>query len=206
MRGNRFYHSGWDKLTNLSGQALTFNADGNLTSDGLRNYTWDAENRLVGITYPGQSGKATAFSYDGLSRRTAIASTPTGGGGAVTTSYIWCGAGICQARNMSNAVTREYFAEGEYVPGSPSQTYYYGPDQIGSVRRVFASASSAPAYRPRPIRRTQTAPYCRPCDSAFFHPRVVKAVCRRRDEATSEQGCSCGKLLATSPACSSAPP
>ena len=92
MRGNRFYHSGWDKLTKLSGQALTFNADGNLTSDGLRNYTWDAENRLVGIAYPGQSGKATAFSYDGLSRRTAIASTPTGGGGAVTTSYIWCGA------------------------------------------------------------------------------------------------------------------
>ena len=135
-----------NQLTNLSGQALTFDADGNVTSDGLRNYTWDAENRLVGITYPGQAGKATAFSYDGLSRRTAIASTPTGGGGAVTTSYIWCGARICQARNASNAVTREYFAEGEYVPGSPAQPYYYGPDQIGSVRRVFASTASAPAY------------------------------------------------------------
>jgi YD repeat-containing protein len=47
---------------------------------------------LVGITYPGQAGKSTAFSYDGLSRRTAIASTPTGGGGTVTTSYLWCGA------------------------------------------------------------------------------------------------------------------
>jgi RHS repeat-associated protein len=135
-----------NQLTNLSGQALTFDADGNVTSDGLRNYTWDAENRLVGITYPGQAGKATAFSYDGLSRRTAIASTPTGGGGAVTTSYIWCGARICQARNSSNAVTREYFTEGEYVPSSPAQPYYYGPDPIGSVRRVFASASSAPAY------------------------------------------------------------
>jgi RHS repeat-associated protein len=135
-----------NQLTNLSGQALTFDADGNLTSDGLRNYTWDAENRLIGITYPGQAGKATAFSYDGLSRRTAIASTPAGGGSAVTTSYIWCGARICQARNASNAVTREYFAEGEYVPGSPAQPYYYGPDQIGSVRRVFASTSSAPAY------------------------------------------------------------
>ena len=52
----------------------------------------------------------------------------------------------CQARNASNAVTREYFAEGEYVPGSPAQPYYYGPDQIGSVRRVFASAASALAY------------------------------------------------------------
>ncbi len=61
MRGNRFYHSGWDKLTNLSGQALTFNADGNLTSDGLRNYTWDAENRLVGITLSGAIGQGDGF-------------------------------------------------------------------------------------------------------------------------------------------------
>jgi len=135
-----------NQLTNLSSQALTFDADGNLTSDGLRDYTWDAENRLVGISYPGQSGKATAFSYDGLSRRTAIASTPTGGSGTVTTSYIWCGARICQARNASGATTKEYFSEGEFVPGSPAQPYYYGPDQIGSVRRVFASTSSAPAY------------------------------------------------------------
>jgi hypothetical protein len=29
--------------------------------------------------------------------------------------------------------------EGEFVPGSPAQRYYYGIDQIGSVRRAFAS-------------------------------------------------------------------
>ena len=87
------------------------------------------------------------FAYDGLGRRTAISSTPPGGGGAVTTSYLWCGSVICQARNSSDAVTREYYDEGEYVPGSPAQPYYYGADQIGSVRRVFASATSAPAYR-----------------------------------------------------------
>ena len=136
-----------NQLTNLSGQALTFDADGNLLSDGQRTYSWHAENRLVGIAYPSQPGKATAFAYDGLGRRTAITSTPPGGGGAVTTSYLWCGSAICQARNSSDAVTREYYDEGEYVPGSPAQPYYYGIDQIGSVRRVFASATSAPAYR-----------------------------------------------------------
>ena len=46
---------------NLSGQALTFDADGNLTSDGLRNYTWDAENRLVGITLSGAIGQGDRF-------------------------------------------------------------------------------------------------------------------------------------------------
>jgi RHS repeat-associated protein len=136
-----------NQLTNLSGQALTFDADGNLLSDGQRNYSWDAESRLVGITYPGRPGKQTSFAYDGLSRRTAISSTPAGGSSAVTTSYIWCGGSRpCQARNASGAITREYYSEGEYVPGSPAQSYYYGSDQIGSVRRVFVSASSAPAY------------------------------------------------------------
>ncbi len=135
-----------NQLTNLSGQALTFDAVGNLTSDGQRNYTWDAENRLIGITYPGVSGKATAFTYDGLGRRNSIASTPPGGGSAVTTSYLWCDEDICQARNASNSAIRSYYDEGEFVPGSPAQPYYYGIDQIGSVRRVFASTSSAPAY------------------------------------------------------------
>jgi RHS repeat-associated protein len=135
-----------NQLTNLSGQALTFDAAGNLTSDGQRTYTWDAENRLLGIAYPGAPGKATAFTYDGLGRRVTIASTPAGGGSATTTSYLWCGDTICQARNASNATTRSYYGEGEFVPGTPNQPYYYGIDQIGSVRRAFASTSSAPAY------------------------------------------------------------
>jgi RHS repeat-associated protein len=134
-----------NQLTNLSGQALSFDANGNLLSDGQRGYSWDAENRLVGISYPGQSGKQTAFTYDGLSRRTAITSTPAGGS-ATLTSHVWCGRSICQARNASNSPTRGYYVEGEFVPGTPAQSYYYGLDQIGSVRRTFASTSSAPAY------------------------------------------------------------
>ena len=135
-----------NQLTNLSGQALTFDAVGNVTSDGARSYTWDAENRLLGIAYPGVSGKATAFTYDGLGRRVTIASTPPGGGSATTTSYLWCGSIICQARNAGNSTIRSYYREGEFVPGTPNQPYYYGIDQIGSVRRAFASTSSAPAY------------------------------------------------------------
>ncbi|MBN9085260.1 MAG: hypothetical protein J0J01_00010, partial [Reyranella sp.] len=135
-----------NQLTSLSGQALTFDANGNLTADGQRTYAWDAENRLVGIGYPGVSGKATAFTYDGLSRRATISSTPPGGGSATVTSYLWCGDAICQARNAGNTTIRSYYDEGEYLPGTPAQTLYYGIDQIGSVRRVFASTSSATAY------------------------------------------------------------
>jgi hypothetical protein len=99
----------------------------------------------VTVTYPGQPGKQTVFVYDWLSRRTAISSTPAGGS-TVTLSFIWCGSRLCQARNAGNSPTREYYAEGELLPGLPAQPYYYGPDQLGSVRRVFASTSSAPAY------------------------------------------------------------
>ena len=139
-----------NQLTTLSNpppasQPLTYDANGNLLSDGGRTYSWDAENRLVAIAYPGQSGKATSFTYDGLGRRASTSSTPAGGGGAVTTSYIWCGLRPCQARGANNAVTRGYYAEGEFQPGSPSQSDYYALDQIGSVRRVFTSVS-APTY------------------------------------------------------------
>jgi YD repeat-containing protein len=44
-----------NQLTALSGQALGYDANGNLTSDGQRTYSWDAENRLVGIAYPGNN-------------------------------------------------------------------------------------------------------------------------------------------------------
>lgn len=134
-----------NQATAVSGQTYTYDADGNLTSDGVMNYAWDAENRLVGITYVGVSGKATAFTYDGLGRRLTIASTPAGGGSTVTTTYIWCGDQPCQARNSSNTVIKGYYAEGESAPGSPGTPYFYAPDNIGSVRRVF-SASSSPTY------------------------------------------------------------
>ena len=135
-----------NQLTDLSGQALSWDADGNLLSDATRTYSWDAENRLIGIAYPGTPGKATSFTYDGFDRRIAITSTPAGGGSAVTTSYLWCGSAICQARDAGNTTMREYLAEGEYVPGATPETDYYGVDQIGSVRRVFASTSNAPAF------------------------------------------------------------
>ncbi|MGX5805916.1 RHS repeat-associated core domain-containing protein [Bradyrhizobium sp. Arg314] len=146
-----------NQLTNSSGQARSYDANGNLLSDGQRTYDWDVENRLIGINYPSPTGKATAFSYDGLGRRAEITETPGGGGSSVTTRYIWCGVSLCQARNPSDSVVRLYYAEGELVPGSPTQPYYYGRDQIGSVRRVFASTTNAPSYDYDPYGNTLQA-------------------------------------------------
>ena len=135
-----------NQITSLAGQAYSYDADGNLTSDGAHTFSWDAENRLVGVTYTGQSGKATTFTYDGLGRRVAISNTPAGGGTATTTTYVWCGTALCQARNNTGTPIREYLAEGEYLPGTTPLSLYYGADQVGTVRRVFSTDGSAPAY------------------------------------------------------------
>lgn len=55
-------------------QAFTYDADGNMTSDGLWNYTYDAENRLIRMTSTvlagtGYSWVGIDFTYDYLGRR-----------------------------------------------------------------------------------------------------------------------------------------
>jgi RHS repeat-associated protein len=114
--------------------ALTYDSNGNTTSDGLlRNYKWDAENRLTEIDYIGTSNKTT-FAYDGLSRRTVA--TETVGGTSTTSRFLWCGSRICQVRNGSDVVQSRPLPEGEYNVVS-TQKAVYMPDQLGSVRDVL---------------------------------------------------------------------
>jgi len=50
----------------FGGQILASDLNGNLLSDGTSGYTWDARNRLTGITGP----VTATFQYDGTGRRT----------------------------------------------------------------------------------------------------------------------------------------
>jgi RHS repeat-associated protein len=126
-----------NEVTSFGGRPFVYDANGNLVSDGQRNYAWDAENRLVGIAYAAQPGKQTTFAYDGFDRRTAI--TTTVSGTPATTSFLWCGSRMCQARSAGDTVARSYYDEGEAIPAS-SARLYYGPDQLGSVRDVHATS------------------------------------------------------------------
>jgi RHS repeat-associated protein len=106
----------------------------------LRTYSWDAANRLIGVSLTARPGEETAFKYDGVGRRIAIKTiTP-----AVTseTRYLWCGQMLCQARNPADVPTRRYFAEGEEIPGGA--LLYYAKDQLGSVRDVLEPGSGNP--------------------------------------------------------------
>jgi len=56
-----------DRKTSFNGQVLTYDANGNLTSDGTNTYMWNARDQLIQIS---QGGSAQlSFSYDALGRR-----------------------------------------------------------------------------------------------------------------------------------------
>ena len=54
-------------------ESPTYDSDGNLTQDGLWNYTWDAENRLISMEsrsgVPAEAKRKLEFAYDWQSRR-----------------------------------------------------------------------------------------------------------------------------------------
>ena len=128
----------YNEVNALTNTGFAYDAEGNLLSDGARNYSWDAEHRLVAITYKGHPGQKTGFAYDGLDRRAKIVETPSSGK-ATTYDYLWCGARVCQQRVGAGAVARLYYSEGEVVPAvkpANDTLFYYGPDQLGSARDV----------------------------------------------------------------------
>ena len=60
-----------NQVASLNGSALTYDAKGNLLTDGNLTYTYDALNRLVELSGTGPDGNTTfgIYTYDALHRR-----------------------------------------------------------------------------------------------------------------------------------------
>ncbi|WP_374090157.1 RHS repeat-associated core domain-containing protein [Methylomicrobium lacus] len=122
-----------NQIITANTQAYSYDANGNVTDDGVRTYLWDAENRLLQVNLKTQPGVSYQFRYDGLGRRVAIITT---NGTTTETRYLWCGEKLCQSRTAIDTVSRHYYPEGEFSP--PTGTgLYYSPDHLGSVRDVL---------------------------------------------------------------------
>jgi RHS repeat-associated protein len=115
---------------------LTYDANGNLTSDGLRRFDWDALDRLTAVV---TGNHRSEFSYDGLDRRTRIVEKENG---AIVSDkrLVWCGSAMCEERTIvgnATAVMKRFFAEGETaVTGGVEMPYFYTRDHLGSVREM----------------------------------------------------------------------
>jgi RHS repeat-associated protein len=131
---------------NITGQSRvpTYDLNGNMTANGLgQTYLWDAENRLVKISYA--DGVKTEFQYDGLSRRARV--TERNASNTITSDkrYVWSGGNQPSEERdaTTNAVTKRYFPQGEQrIGGTDAGFYYYTKDHLGSIREVTNSSSA----------------------------------------------------------------
>ncbi|HEY9714446.1 MAG TPA: RHS repeat-associated core domain-containing protein, partial [Chroococcales cyanobacterium] len=124
--------------TGPSDASLTFDLNGNMTSDGTNTYNWDAQNRLTKITYPGV-GNSTDMDYDGRGRNVAIEEHASGALSS-TNQFVWCRETKCEARN--SGVTNRFFRKGETISGS---SYLYAKDHLGSTRELTDSTGNVQA-------------------------------------------------------------
>nr|WP_246459764.1 RHS repeat-associated core domain-containing protein [Puniceicoccus vermicola] len=119
-------------------KVLEYDLNGNLRYEKddqgvvLREFEWDARNRLVAIV---DGANRSEFEYDGLDRRVRIVEKESGVEVSNET-YLWAGSEILQKRNdSSTTVLRNYFEDG-FEEGSDS--FFYTKDHLGSIREVIA--------------------------------------------------------------------
>jgi RHS repeat-associated protein len=111
-------------------KTFTYDANGNLISDGSRTFEWDARNELVAVNV---GTHRSEFTYDGEQRRVRLIEKENG----VTQSdarVLWCETEICEERAADGiTIARRRFSLGEQTNG---QARLFTSDHIGSVREV----------------------------------------------------------------------
>src|SRR5258705_321651 len=105
-------------------QTFTYDDDGNLLSDGVWNYTWDAENRLIQMTnlttVASSARKNLQFKYDYMGRRLQKdVSTGTGWTNTVTTRFVYDGWNLLAETDSTNGVIHSHL---------------WGPDLSGTLQ------------------------------------------------------------------------
>ncbi|PZM81157.1 MAG: hypothetical protein DKT66_18200 [Candidatus Melainabacteria bacterium] len=123
-----------------SSQTLTFDLNGNMTSDGTNTYKWDAANRLIEIDYPGANNR-TEFTFDTLGQCAKIIEV-VGGINTSLYQFIWNTDKASEQRDASGAILKKFFRLGEM---HASTAYFYCTDHLGSVRQVIDAAGNVQA-------------------------------------------------------------
>jgi len=133
----------------VGGQALTYDLNGNLTSDGTTTYTWDARDRLVALTGPGVTA---SFNYDPLGRRPSKTINGT------ATSFLYDGLNPVQEQQGGNPVANLLTGLGidEYLTRTDAAgTQAFLTDALGSTIALTDAAGTVPtSYTYEPFGHT----------------------------------------------------
>ncbi len=157
----------------------TYDADGNMTRDGVRSYDWDYLSRLYKIHWGAGSGKTTEYRYNALGQRSEeIEKTDT----TETAHFYYVYEGVyllCRYNGETTAahLDRQYLAQGELriltIDDQPSTlNYYYNRDHLGSIREVMNSDGTLAArydYAPngKRIIQYESTDYSGGCDLGY---------------------------------------
>lgn len=130
-----------NQLTSVGSLSCSYDSNGNLTNEssisGGMNYTYDDENRLIGVQ-PVAGLTMTTFVYDGLGRlRKQLQWTSSGGGGGESASLIDSPSDPGSDWTLSSGVLYIYdgwrvIQERDYN-NTPTTTYTRGSDLSGSL-------------------------------------------------------------------------
>lgn len=148
-------------------ESFTYDADGNLTSDGRWQYSWDAESRLVGMetiaSVPAEAKARLEFSYDWMGRR--IAKTVYAWNAAASTyqpqsvtKFVYDGWNVLAELGGDNSLLRS-FSWGQSISGGDEageggsllsiseggNTYLVGYDGAGNVTTLVKAGDGSVA-------------------------------------------------------------
>jgi len=129
------------RLIAAEGARFAYDRNGNLvektTTSGRTTYSWDLENRLIGVEMP--DGGRVSYAYDPFGRR--IAKNVSGS----VTTYLYDGNYILLEMDGEGATTAHY----THGPGvdwplmldSKGQTWFYHTDSLGSVVALLLTSA-----------------------------------------------------------------
>ena len=112
----------------ITNSGFTYDASGDMTSDGTYTYAWDARNRL-------QSAGGVSYTYDGDGKRVMKSSG--------TLYWNWPDGTPLAETNSSGTTLNEYiFFYGNRIArrDSSGNVYYYFLDQVGTTKTLTTSA------------------------------------------------------------------
>lgn len=140
------------RQTQFLGQALSYDANGNLTGDGVRTYVWNGRNQLVTIQQGGQT--IASYEYDPLGRRIG----KTEGGQAV--QYLYDGLDPVQESRgaVVGGVLTGLGIDERYARTDTSGRTYFLTDALGSTKALTnGNGAVIQSYNYTPYGQTQAS-------------------------------------------------
>lgn len=120
-----------NQMTSAAGVAIGWNADGNMTSDGVTTFGWTHGNRLVSAS---RSGMTATYDYDSDDRRTKKVVNGT------MTRTLWSGTDEIGELNQAGTILRRFVPDGTGAMDARLATveangtvYWHHTDHQGSV-------------------------------------------------------------------------